>query len=217
MLSSQPLCFNLFGGLKLDADKANRFFRHLLPDYVASVEGVYFEHSPGRGNPAFTDDHTAFDVFVTCTTLAGHKGFIAIEVKYSETMNEPPATMRPRYEELRGMVGVFREPAAHALRGNPLQQLWREHMLSRVMIESGLYDQGRFIVIYPAQNNNCAAAVHAYSTHLASDDPAVSGFQSVTLETCLDSFRSIGDDETATALHERYLDFGKVETAIFSG
>lgn len=217
MLSSQPLCFNLFGGLKLDVDKANRFFRHLLPDYVASVEGIYFEHSPGRGNPTYTDDHTAFDVFVTCTTLAGHKGFIAIEVKYSESMSEPPATMRQRYEELTGMVGVFREPAAHALRGNPLQQLWREHMLSRVMIESGLYDQGRFIVIYPAQNNNCAAAVNAYSTHLSSDDPAVSGFQSVTFETCLDTLRAIGDDETATALHERYLDFGKVETAIFSG
>ena len=217
MLSSQPLCFNLFGGLKLDVDKANRFFRHLLSDYVASVEGIYFEHSPGRGNPAYTDDHTAFDVFVTCTTLAGHKGFIAIEIKYSESMSEPPATMRPRYEELTGMVGVFREPAAHALRENPLQQLWREHMLSRVMIESGLYDQGRFIVIYPAQNNNCAAAVNAYSTHLASDDPVVSGFQSVTFETCLDTLRAIGDDETAAALHERYLDFGKVETAIFSG
>ena len=61
MLSSQPLCFNLFGGLKLDAEKASQFFRHLLPDYVESVNGIYFEHSPGRGNPAFTDDYTAFD------------------------------------------------------------------------------------------------------------------------------------------------------------
>ena len=130
-------------------------------------------------------------------------------------MSEPPATMRPRYEELTGKVGVFREPAAQALRGNPLQQLWREHMLSRVMIESGLYDQGRFIVIYPSQNNNCHAAVNAYSTHLASDEPAESGFQSLTLESCLNALRAIGDDETATALHERYLDFERVERAIF--
>ena len=215
MLSSQPLCFNLFGGLKLDGEKANQFFRHLFPDYVASVNGIYFEHSPGRGNPAFTDDYTAFDVFVTCTTLSGHNGFIAIEVKYSESMSEPPATMRPRYEELTGKAGVFREPAAQALRGNPLQQLWREHMLSRVMIESGLYDQGRFIVIYPAQNNNCDAAVNSYNTHLASDDPAESGFQSLTLESCLNALRAIGDDEIALALHERYLDFARVERAIF--
>lgn len=39
----------------------------------------------------------------------------------------------------------------------------------------------------------------------------------LTFETCLDSLRAIGDDETATTLHERYLDFGEVEAAIFSG
>jgi len=66
MLSSQPLGFNVFGGLKLDMDKGTRFFRHLFPDLVESVTGIYFEHSPGRGNPAFTDDHSAFDVFVMC-------------------------------------------------------------------------------------------------------------------------------------------------------
>jgi hypothetical protein len=82
------------------------------------------------------------------------------------------------------------------------------------MIESGLYDQGRFNVIYPSQNNNCHAAVNVCSTHLASDYPAESGFQSPTLETFLDSLRTIGDDETATALHEPYLDFARVKRAI---
>ena len=50
MLSSQPLCFNLCGGMKLDAAKATLCFPHLFPEYVATVEGIYFEHSPGRGN-----------------------------------------------------------------------------------------------------------------------------------------------------------------------
>ncbi|WP_347989981.1 hypothetical protein [Methylomonas sp. AM2-LC] len=117
----------MFGGLKLNYDKANQFFRHLFPDYLESVEGVYFEHSPGRGNPAFTDDNTAFDVFVTCNTVDGEKGFIAIEVKYSESMAEPLATLRPRYDELSQFVGVYNDPDHAALRTNPLQQLWREH------------------------------------------------------------------------------------------
>jgi hypothetical protein len=72
MLSSQPLCFNLFGGLKLDPGKAIRFFQHLFPDYVASIEGIYFEHSPGRGDSAFTEDNTAFDVFVTARIKTGN-------------------------------------------------------------------------------------------------------------------------------------------------
>src|SRR3546814_130874 len=105
LLSSQPLCFNLFGGMKLDAKKADLFFQGLFPELVASVDGLFFEHSPGRGNPAFTEDNTAFDVFVTCTTSNGQKGFIAIEVKYSETMTEPAATLRPRYEALSNQIG----------------------------------------------------------------------------------------------------------------
>ncbi len=215
LLSSQPLCFNLFGGLKLDADKGNRFFRHLFPDLVESVTGIYFEHSPGRGNPAFTEDHSAFDVFVTCTTPDGQQAFVAIEVKYTETMNEPPATLRPRYDELSGSVEVFKAHDAPALRTNPLQQLWREHLLSLSMVKNGLYERGRFVVIYPAQNSNCDAAVNAYLTHLASDDAVTSGFEAVTLESCLDALRKIGDQETADALHGRYLDFRRVEQAIF--
>jgi len=215
MLSSQPLCFNLFGGMKLDADKANKFFRHLFPDYVAEVNGIYFEHSPGRGNPAFTADYTAFDVLVVCTTVDGESGFIAIEVKYTETMTEPPATMRPRYDELSNSVGVYNTPDSTALRGNPLQQLWREHMLSRVMIDNDAYSTGRFVVIYPSQNHQCAAAVKSYQKHLISNDPDISGFQALTLNDCVEAFRAIGDKETADALHGRYLDFERIEQVIF--
>ncbi len=83
------------------------------------------------------------------------------------------------------------------------------------MIESGLYSKGRFIVIYPVQNNNYDAAVNAYRTHLISDDPTLSGFQSVTHKACLDSLRAIGEEETASALYGPYLDFSRVEKAIF--
>lgn len=215
MLSSQPLCFNLFGGLKLDMDKANLFFRHLFPDYVASVEGIYFEHSPGRGDPTFTEDGTAFDVFVICTTPQGESGFVAIEVKYSESMGEPLSTLRPRYEELSKAVNVYRDHASQALRGSPLQQLWREHLLSRAMVANGLYSVGRFVVVYPEQNHHCAAAVKAYQKHLVSDDPHASGFDAVTLEDCLVALQAIGDKPTAQALHGRYLDFERIEEVIF--
>lgn len=215
MLSSQPLCFNLFGGMKLDAEKANQFFKQLFPEYVAAVTGIYFEHSPGRGNPDFTEDYTAFDVLVTCTTVDGESGFIAIEVKYSETMGEPIGTLRPRYEELSNRLGLYNAPDAPALRASPLQQLWREHMLSRTMIDGETYSTGRFIVIYPKQNHQCAGAVRSYQKQLVSSAPDVSGFQAVTLEDCVATFRTIGDNETANALHGRYLDFERVEQAIF--
>lgn len=215
LLSSQPLCFNLFGSLKLDAPMGNQFFQSLFPDFVQNVTGIFFEHSPGRRNPSFTNDHTAFDVFVTCTTTSGEKGFLAIEVKYSESMSEPAASLRPRYDELSADCAVFKDPAASALREKPLQQLWREHMLCQSMIAKGLYNQGRFIVIYPEQNNNCGAAINTYRTHLIDDAPSATGFDAITLENCLATLRGIGNDELAENLFRRYLDFGRIEEAIF--
>jgi hypothetical protein len=215
LLSSQPLCFNFFGALKLDQDKANRFFRTMFPGYVERVEGIIFEHSPGRGDPAFTADHSAFDVFVPIITTTGESGFVAIEVKYSETMMEPLAQLKPRYNELSASAQVFNDPTAQALREAPLQQLWREHLLSRAMVENGLYGQGRFVVIHPEQNTNCAAAVRAYRRHLASSDPAESGFDVRTLDECVTMLATIGDEATASALRARYLDFARIDRAIF--
>ena len=151
-LSSQPLCFNLFGVFKLDMERANLFFCKLISDYLHHVDGIYFEHSPGRGDRMFTQDNSAFDVFVTCIAPTGESAFIAIEVKYSETMTELPAKLRPRYDELSAVLRMFRDSAAPIMREAPLQQLWREHMLSRAMVKNDGYSQGRFVVIHPAQN-----------------------------------------------------------------
>jgi hypothetical protein len=118
-LQPQPLVFNLFGSLKLNPAMGNQFFQRWFPDFVQNVTGTYFEHSPGRGKAEFIDDHTAFDLFVTCTTTSGEKGFLAIEVKYSETMNEPKAVLRPRYTELSKACAVFKDPAEPA--GTPRQ------------------------------------------------------------------------------------------------
>ncbi len=149
------------------------------------------------------------------TTTTGESGFVAIEIKYSESMLEPLAQIKPRYDELSAASQVFTDPTAQALREAPLQQLWREHLLSRVMVDNGLYGQGRFVVIHPAQNANCASAVRAYRRHLVSTDPEVSGFQAISLEDCLTTLADIGDQETASALRARYLDFARIDRAIF--
>ena len=216
LLSSQPLCFNLFGGLKLDEEKANRFFKSLFPDYVQSVEGIYFEHSPARGNPDYTHDYTAFDVFIECITPNGESGHIAIEVKYAESMTEPLAQLRPRYDELSRQSGLYKDADAKELRQHPVQQLWREHMLSRALVQNGRYDSGRFIVIYPMQNYLCDRAVKSYQKYLISNEPSESGFKTLTLEDCIADYREVGDLDMVYALYGRYLDFERVEDVIFS-
>lgn len=130
-------------------------------------------------------------------------------------MAEPLATLRPRYDELSRAVGIYREPESPSLRGNPLQQLWREHMLSRAMVRNGLYDSGRFVLLYPKQNHHCDSAAKLYQRECISPDAAVSCFQAVTLEAYIEAYKVIGDDEFAHAMQSRYPDFSKIETAIF--
>ena len=88
-------------------------------------------------------------------------------------------------------------------------------MLSRAMVGNGLYESGRFVLLYPKQNHHCESAAKLYQRECISPDPAVSGFQAVTLEACLAIHKAIGDEETAKALHARYFDFSKIETVIF--
>lgn len=215
LLSSQPLCFNLFGDMKLDLSMATRFWSSRFPDHMAKVEAIFFEHSPGRGDETFISDHTAFDVLIAGQNRKGQSSFIAIEVKYSETMKESAATMRPRYGAVATGSGLFKNPEHPALRCPPIQQLWREHMLSQTLLDNGLYENGIFLVIYPAKNEDCSSAVEAYRQHLR--EPGVSNpvFAAMTLEECVRGLREIDEAELADALFARYLNFNRIEEAIF--
>ena len=115
LLSSQPLCFNLFAELAEDLALATRVFHRLLPGRVAEVNAIEFEWSPGRGDPKYTADNSAFDVFVRFATPTGRDGFVGIEVKYHESLNDKAAKLRPRYFEVADAMGIFRADSRERL------------------------------------------------------------------------------------------------------
>lgn len=213
MLSSMPLTFNLIGGLKLNPDLAHQVARTLWPELVDEICHIQFEHSPGRGDLAFTADGTAFDAFLSCRDAEGAKTFVAIEVKYSEGMVEPEAKGRPRYDELSASCGLYRDPNDPKLRGNPVQQLWREHMLAQCLISNRMYDRGVFVCLAPKLNDPVQRACAQYNGHLAAGDN-LCAFDTLTLEDMLGQIRTAGAPEFADALHERYCDFGPVHELI---
>lgn len=213
LLSSMPLAFNLFAPLKTDKKLARKVFNQLAPGIAKDITHIQFEHSPGRGDPTFTADGTAFDAIATARAPDGAKTFIAIEVKYSESLTEPEARLRPRYDQLARDSGLYSEPDDAALRKNPLQSFWRGHMLAQSMIDAGLYDRGLFLLIAPRQNRDVQRAARAYTRRLATTDGKVD-FLNVELEDAIDAIRSAGATDLAAALHERYTDFGPVHDLV---
>lgn len=212
LLTSMAVCFNVFGLLKLDLAFASRVLGEFFPDLAgAQVRAVLFEHSPGRSNPALTGDHSAFDALIRYEKPNGIKGFVAIEVKYSESCQEPVPAIRPRYDDLADVSGLFVEPRKPALRTNPSQQFFREHLLGQTMLMRGDYDEGRFVVISPQLNTLVAAAVAGYQAELKPAGEDQVGFASITLEDTIVALAMAGEEQYAARLYRRYCDFQLVD------
>jgi hypothetical protein len=90
LLSSQPLCFNLFGPLAEEPDLATAALRLVWPQQITRVTDIRFEWSPGRGDARYTANRSAFDVFIGYEGPGG-RGFLGIEVKYHEDLTGRPA------------------------------------------------------------------------------------------------------------------------------
>lgn len=212
LLSSQPMCFNLFSDMKANRALATAVFSRLHPS-VQAVTGITFEYSPGRRDPAFTGDRSAFDVFVEYDGAKG-KGFLGIEVKYHEALGDKPAEHRARYDELATAMGVFRSPDEPSLRRAPLQQIWRDHLLAGSLLLAKLspYKEGTFVFLYPKENHHCRSAVEAYRVQLAhgAGEPT---FREWHLEDVVAALKAAEAGPWVDEFHGRYLDFDAVKPA----
>jgi hypothetical protein len=79
LLSSMPLTFNLLAPWGHALERASSYLIELLPAFTGAARQLLFEHSPGRGNPKFTGDHTAFDALIRYSDDQGRNGFVAFE------------------------------------------------------------------------------------------------------------------------------------------
>lgn len=182
MLSSQPLCFNLFGEMHFDLELATAFFKESFPlRTINRVTSVRFEQSPCRGNRDFTGDHSAFDVFVEYEGYKGNRGFIGIEVKYAENLREGVDKDERTYERHKEeytrisrdaivntaisgtrMNPIFEMDRIEEMAHAPKFQIWRDHLLALSLLQNDLYDEGFFLMLYPFRNEECRAGVREY-------------------------------------------------------
>jgi hypothetical protein len=206
LLSSQPLCFNLFGELVNDMPLASVVIDTLSKGRFTEVTSIAFEHSPGRGDARYLGDLSAFDVFVLCRTASGGSGFLGVEVKYHENLFRRASEDRLRYREVADLMGCFARNRG-PLKVSPLQQIWRDHLLAGItLIEDG-YDDGIFVMLYPRDNPHVSAALEDYHAQLLNAD----SFASWTMEDFVGKLRDHSDAGWIEAFHNRYLAFDKID------
>ena len=167
LLSSQPLCFNLFG--ELVAGSASRVFGTLSNGRIADVDRDWVRALSGqRRRQQVHGGPLGLRRFCRVPDTHGRQGVLGIEVKYHEDLEDSPSSHRDRYDEIAANMGGFEPGALEQLKLKPLQQIWRDHLLSGALLlnrDQG-YD-GFFVFFYPAGNVCCSRAVGAYQTCLA--------------------------------------------------
>jgi hypothetical protein len=208
LLSSQPLCFNIFCELRNRLEVAVEIFRRILPNLdMDEIIKIEFEHSPGRRNICFTDDNTAFDVFIEYLKEK-EKYFLGIEVKYAELLKEDTAYLRKRYKDLTENSGMFKNAkmAIHDLSNSRFGQIWRDHLLAISMIDkynaSGKYKAGHFAVLYPKDHCEWNGLVKNYKEQYLNNTNNV---LEIYLENIIHEIKFHIKEEWTNDLSERYI------------
>lgn len=204
LLSSMPLCFNLFSDLHDDVARARQAVSAWWPDAPPGVAEVRFEWSPGRLDPLYLGNRSAFDAAMLLDLDHGAQGVIGIETKYHEhavvEARPKPERLR-RYREVTEQSEIFSPGASDRIIGTDLQQIWLDHLLVLAMLQHprGTWSWGRFVLVYPAGNTSFATAAARYRALLTD----VSTFDVRTIEELIahDAFPA----GTRDLIRERYL------------
>jgi hypothetical protein len=213
LLSSQPMAFNLFGELTFNLDLCRRVFEELYPERkIKIVNRIEFEYSPGRRSEKYTNDNSAFDVFIEYVNNQDENCFFGIEVKYAEDLNDKPSKDRLEYTEVAEESNVFKQEKFGDLKAKPLQQIWRDHLLTLSMfIKNDDYKVGDFIYLYPTENKSCRVGVKKYTETF--NDNTETYFKPLTLEKLVGMMKKHCTDNWISEFEDRYLNFGKIKKA----
>ena len=208
MLSSMPMCFNLFGPLVGEPALAGRLVGGLLPGEVAEVRAVHLEYAPEPAS-GYLDDRTAFDAFIEYRRPDGALAALGIETKLTEAFSGRHYD-RPAYRRwMQGPRSPWREDAHDLVDAVEHNQLWRDHLLAVALRDraGSPYAACRLALVRHPEDWDCAGVVAGYRELLKPEDDT---FLDLPLDELLDRWAAgepgAPHDGWLGELRRRYLD-----------
>jgi hypothetical protein len=193
MLSSQPMCVNLFGALVDQPERSTRLLRALVGDDVARVRRVAVEWAP---EPAadYLGDRTAFDAMVEYERRDGAVVLLGIETKLTDTFSQKPYDGERYRRWMRSHRSPFVDPSSTEVASSQHNQLWRNHLLAIAARDrvGSPYAAVRSVVIHHPLDADGARVVASYRALLRSEDDT---FAAWTLDEVIDAFEAAASAE----------------------
>lgn len=216
MLSSMPLCFNLFGHLRLHKRTAADVFQRLLGlkmDEVEDIEVEFAPHPPAE----YLNDRSAFDAYVKFSS-SGKSGFIAVETKYTDKFSRDvyPDLTKPRkdrYSEFSTRPQGFRSDSIEPFLKPEVNQVWRNALLAiaHQMRDGFDPDLVKTVVLSCADDKEAHTGVQLLTHEL----PGRADFvRHVSYEELIEEFVEYESTEYwAREFQRRYLDLSAISSA----
>ena len=209
MLSSQPLCFNLFSDLRFIAQenpgRATQCLRALLPEaeWLASVTYVDIEFIP-LPPCDYTNDKSAFDALVIGADAQGKTGIITIETKYSDVLGQNSSHDTACKDQLVNQCELFTEELATKIKAKGYTQLHRNFLLTVAYAKRNHHRHFMHVVISPSRDVESKKEIEAFQAGLKVHRDKV---RTIALEDFLKQGIACGDGELGLLykrIFERY-------------
>jgi hypothetical protein len=216
LLSSQPVCFNLFGYLARNERLLLSWLQSMGLDAV-SIERtedsdplpVRIEYAPPR--KAHLHSGSAFDACVTYRDSARRRGFVAIETKYAENLGDQSSTADPKYAQATAALGHWKDSAVAVLNVPLAVQCWQNLLLAQKAVEQRTHgwELGTFVMVADGHDLGALKATAMLRSQLHDGEPWVrwSPYQAIVDLARADTDARVWADWFTT----RYLDLSPVQ------
>lgn len=205
MLSSMPLCFNLFGAMRGELDSFLPVFRSLFDADATRITDIVCEWAP-NDPAARIGDRTAFDAIVRYEA-GTERRFVGIETKYTESFS-PKDYDPPQYREVTAGSNWFTDDptAPKRLKQPKSNQLWRNVMLASRLEQHGSEGRGSVAVVALDDDPGASAAVDLVGAEMSPSHR--DRLASVSIESILDTTDELAPELSwwVTSFRRRYVD-----------
>jgi hypothetical protein len=213
LLSSQPMCFNLFGPLTADLGLATPLLQVLLGSEVDEVTWGEIEWAPVPAAD-YLDDRTSFDAWFKYRRPDGSLSFLGIETKLTEPFSQKnPPEKTAKYQQIADTCpGVWKAGALEAPHPG-WYQLWRNHLLAEALRRhpDGTYAAGQVAVVGHPLDRSLATAIDAYRAVLVKPETLLDLRLDKTLAAWTPVVAGTAREQWLTDFRDRYVDLSLSE------
>lgn len=173
MLRSEHIPFNFLVPFECFPELGVQILNHFMKGVMRKIEKIKIEYAP-KPRERYLNDMTSFDSYVEYEHCDGTRGFLGIEVKYTE--REYPYGKKEKaeiedsdsiYNRLTNRICIYKQVALYSLKSAKYKQVWRNQLLGERILEvNQAFKHFTSVILFPKDNLHFAYVCNTYKDFL---------------------------------------------------